>query len=95
MIDKKIIPNLISFVISALVIVLFIFLLPSILILVGVLVILIIISALVFRFLIYKGKIKMNFVYRDEDFGSEKDDAEEIHEMKDVTNSAKDNKRKD
>jgi hypothetical protein len=37
----------------------------------------------------------MNFVYRNEDFGSGKNDVEEIHEMKDVTNSAKDNKRKD
>ena len=95
MIDKKIITNLISFVISALFIVLFIFLLPSILILVGVLVILMIIVALVFRFLIYKGKIKMNFVYRNEDFGSRKNDVEEIYEMKDVTNSAKSGKIKD
>lgn len=89
MIDKKIITNLISFAISALFIVLFIFLLPSILILVGVLVILMIIAALVFRFLVYKEKIKMNFVYRGEDFVNRESDVEQIHEMKDVTNSVK------
>lgn len=88
MINKEIIPNLISAIISILVIALFIFLLPSILILLGVLILLFIIAAIILRFTIGK-KSKMNFIYIKRSRNEEGEVVEEIHEMKDVTNSSK------
>lgn len=88
MINKKIIPNLISSIISILMIVLFIFLLPSILILLAVLILFTIIAAIIFRFMIGK-KSKINFVYVKQSSSDEGEIIDEIHEMKDVTNSSK------
>lgn len=88
MINKEIIPNLISAIISILVIALFIFLLPSILILLGALILLFIIAAIILRFTIGK-KSKMNFIYIKRSRNEEGEVVEEIHEMKDVTNSSK------
>lgn len=93
MINQKIISSLISIAVSALFIALFIILLPSILTILGVLILLIIIAVLVIRFMIHRQKIKMNFVFNNPNnytkSSSRQDEYEEIHEMKDVTNSSK------
>jgi ABC-type bacteriocin/lantibiotic exporter with double-glycine peptidase domain len=90
MINKKIIQNLISAIISISMIVLFIILLPSILILLGALILFFIIVAIIFKFTIAK-KSKINFVYVKQGNNDEEESREEIHEMKDVTNSSKSN----
>ncbi len=88
MVSKIIIPNLISAITSIAFIALFIFLLPSILILLGALILLAIIAAIVLRFTIGK-KSKMNFIYVKRSAYAEEQNTEETHEMKDVTNSSK------
>lgn len=90
MLSKNILQNIISIVISALFLALFIFLLPSILILLGALVLLSLIAAIVFRFMVSKGMIKTNFIYMEQHFQSRKpEEMEEIGQLKDVTNSNK------
>ena len=87
--NNKIIANLISLAISIGFIALIIFLLPSLLILFGVLVLLSIIAGIVMRFVMGKENFKTNFIYLKRGGGAP---SEELHEMKDVTNSNKKSK---
>ena len=64
---------------------------PSILAIFGVIVLLLIIAGIVLRFVIKKNMLKMNFIYTAQN--SESAD-EEIPEMKDVTNSSKNQSNK-
>jgi hypothetical protein len=95
MFDKKIIAHIISALSSILVIALFIILLPSILIVVGVLMIIAIIAVFVIKFLISKGKFNGNFIYVKRENSNQNNTQEEFTkagEMKDVTNSSKSRK---
>ncbi|MBL6665127.1 MAG: hypothetical protein ISQ34_04715 [Rickettsiales bacterium] len=87
--NQRLIYKLLSLILSAFFIALFIFLLPSILLLVGALVLFLVASSLVVAFLIKKKIIKTNVTYvrstrrsRDQAFDEEK-------EMIDVTDSNK------
>ncbi len=84
--NNKIIANLISLAISIGFIALIIFLLPSLLILFGVLALLSIIAGVVMRFVMGKESFKTNFIYLKRGGVAP---SEELHEMKDVTNSNK------
>jgi ABC-type transport system involved in cytochrome bd biosynthesis fused ATPase/permease subunit len=83
--------KILSFAISALLLGLFIYFLPSILVIFGVIVLLLIIAGIALRFVIKKNMLKMNFIYTAQN--SESAD-EEISEMKDVTNSSKNQSNK-
>ena len=86
---NKIISNLISLALTVGFIALVIFLIPSLLILLGVLFLLSIIAAIVMRFVVGKDNLKMNFIYLKRGAYSQAQRNEEIHEMKDVTDSSK------
>ena len=87
--NNKIIANLISLAISIGFIALIIFLLPSLLILFGVLVLLSIIAGIVMRFVMGRESFKTNFIYLKRGGAAP---SEELHEMIDVTNSNKKSK---
>ena len=88
--NQTTISKIISFIISASFFALLIFLLPTILVILGVIVLLLIIAGFVFRYFLLK-KIKMNFVYRQQAQNATDETTDEIDGMKDVTNSYKDN----
>jgi len=83
--------KILSFAISALFLGLFIYFLPSILVIFGVIVMLLIIAGIALRFAIKKNMLKMNFIYTAQNYGRNK---EEIPRMKDVTNSSKNQSNK-
>jgi len=84
--NNKIVSNLISLGVSIGFIALVIFLLPSLLILFGALVLLSIIAAVVMRLFGGHNAFKTNFIYIKRGGVNQN---EELHEMKDVTNSSK------
>lgn len=84
--NNKIITNLISLTISIGFIALIIFLLPSLLILFGLLVLLSIIAGVVLKFVMGKENFKTNFIYLKRGAAAP---SQELYEMKDVTNSNK------
>ena len=88
---QKLLSKILSFAISALLLGLFIYFLPSILVIFGVIVLLLIIAGIVLRFVIKKNMLKMNFIYTAQNSESAE---EEISEMKDVTNSSKNQSNK-
>jgi hypothetical protein len=88
---QKLFSKILSFAISALFLGLFIYFLPSILVIFGVIVLLLIIAGIVLRFVIKKNMLKMNFIYTTQNSESGE---EEISEMKDVTNSSKNQSNK-
>lgn len=89
MIDKNLISKLTSLVISVTAIFLFIYFLPEIITLIGILTILIIIGVFALKFFIRQRVIKMNFAFKNnpkyQDNYNNIDD--ESHQMKDVTNT--------
>lgn len=86
MLNNKIVSSLISLGVSIGFIALIIFLLPSLLILFGALILLSIIAAVVMRLVGGRNAFKTNFIYIKR--GGVRPQ-EELHEMKDVTNSSK------
>jgi ABC-type bacteriocin/lantibiotic exporter with double-glycine peptidase domain len=83
---QNLLSKILSFTISALFLALFIYFLPAILVIFGVILLLLIIAVIVLRFALKKNMVRMNFIYTART--SERND-EEIPEMKDVTNSSK------
>ncbi len=86
MLNNKIVSSLISLAVSIGFIALVIFLLPSLLILFGVLILLSIIAAVVMRLVGGRNAFKTNVSYIKR---GDVHQSEELHEMKDVTNSSK------
>ena len=78
--------KILSLLASGLFLAFFIYFLPSILVIFGVILLLLIIAGIALRFVIKKNMLKMNFIYTAQN--SDRAD-EEISEMKDVTNSSK------
>lgn len=78
--------KILSLLASGLFLAFFIYFLPSILVIFGVILLLLIIVGIALRFVIKKNMLKMNFIYTAQN--SDRVD-EEISEMKDVTNSSK------
>ena len=78
--------RILSLLASGLFLAFFIYFLPSILVIFGVILLLLIIAGIALRFVIKKNMLKMNFVYTAQNSGRAD---EEISEMKDVTNSSK------
>ncbi len=78
--------RILSLLASGLFLAFFIYFLPSILVIFGVILLLLIIAGIALRFVIKKNMLKMNFIYTAQN--SDRAD-EEISEMKDVTNSSK------
>lgn len=86
--DQTTISKITSFLVSAAMIALLIFLLPTILVILGVIMLMLIIAGFVFRYMLLK-KVKMNVRYGDQAQNDTEARADEIHGMKDVTNSSK------
>ncbi|MBU6140244.1 MAG: hypothetical protein KGP29_01625 [Proteobacteria bacterium] len=82
---QNIFSKILSFAISALFLGLFIYFLPAILVIFGVILLLLIISVIVLRFVMKKNVVRMNFIYTARNSSGTD---EEIPEMKDVTNSS-------
>ena len=78
--------KILSLLASGLFLAFFIYFLPSILVIFGVILLLLIIAGIALRFVIKKNMLKMNFIYTAQNSGRAD---EEISEMKDVTNSSK------
>ncbi len=78
--------RILSLLASGLFLAFFIYFLPSILVIFGVILLLLIIAGIALRFVIKKNMLKMNFIYTAQNSGRAD---EEISEMKDVTNSSK------
>jgi len=86
MMNKTLIYKLASLTLTAFFIALFIYVLPSILIILGSIILFLIVSSIVFTFLVKKQIIKTNFVYTKTN-RENTENYEEIREMKDVTKS--------
>ncbi|MBP7709606.1 MAG: hypothetical protein KA100_00870 [Rickettsiales bacterium] len=86
MLNNNIVSSLISLAVSIGFIALVIFLLPSLLILFGALILLSIIAAVVMRLVGGRNAFKTNFIYIKRGGVNQ---SEELYEMKDVTNSSK------
>lgn len=88
--NQNLLSKFLSLATTALLIALFIYLLPSILVILGVIVLLVIIGIIVLRYKLKKNMTRMNFIYTAQNNRRQRDD-DEIGdgEMKDVTNSSK------
>ena len=89
MINQKFIYKLSSLALSAFFIALFIYILPSLLLIIAAIILFLVISSLVMAFLIKKNIVKTSFGNVRTN-NENKKNHEEIREMKDVTNSNKD-----
>jgi uncharacterized protein YacL len=91
MINQKLISKLASIATSILLLVLFIYFLPVILVLLGALLLLVIISAFAMKFYLNKQAVKMNFMFNNKKHQNWQQTQENLEpqEMKDVTNSSK------